>query len=211
MRTVATLLVAISFAAPLHAQNVDDPDRVVSGGGNFPAGWEARVDRDQPATDVVFVATDGGFRATMGPAAVFYNPEWGQSGEYEVSARFTQVTAPTHPEAYGIVLGGNDLAGEGQQYTYFLVRGTGEYFIANRDGADRTIEVNWTSDEAVTPQDDSGRQVNVLGARVTDSEVVFLANGNEVARMPKGEVFADGIFGFRVNHNLDVEIDQVSR
>lgn len=211
MRTPAILLAAIALAVPLHGQNVDDPDRVVTGGGDFPAGWDARVDRDQPATDVVFVATGDGFRATMGPAAVFYNAAWEQSGDYEIGARFTQVTAPTHPEAYGIAIGGSDLAGPGQQYTYFLVRGTGEYFIANRDGDDRTIEVAWAPHDAVRPQDDAGRQVNELSVRAAGSDVLFLANGTEVARLPRDQVFSEGIFGFRINHNLDVEIDQVRR
>ena len=64
---------------------------------------------------------------------------------------------------------------------------------------------------AVKAQDEAGKQTNVLGARVQGDDVIFTVNGTEVARRPKSEIEADGIFGFRVNHNLDVHIDQVTR
>lgn len=213
MRKIFVAFAALLLAVPAAAQQraSADPDNAVKGGGVFPAGWSARVDRDQPAARVVFTTMGDGFHAIMGPAAVFYNPAWTKAGDYAVSTRFTQTKAPVHAEAYGIVLGGSDLAGAGQAYTYFLVRGTGQYFIATRKGAERTVLVNWTPNEAVQKQDAAGKQVNVLGARVAGDEVIFTVNGTEVARRPKSEVATDGIFGFRVNHNLDVHIDQVKR
>ena len=214
MRRFFTTLAIFALASPLSAQQRadTDPDDRVTGGGNFPAGWQARVDRDQPATDVRFMAMGDGFHATMGPAAVFYRTDWDMSsGDYAVSARFSQLKAPAHPEAYGIAIGGRDLAGPGQEYTYFLVRGTGEYFIATRKGEERTVQTNWTAHSAIQKQDAAGRQANVLGARVAGNDVIFTVNGQEVARKPRTEVSTDGIFGFRVNHNLDVHIDQITR
>lgn len=203
MRAPILVLAALLVAAPAATQQAT--------GGTFPDGWSARVDRDQPVEGVTFVTMGDGYHATMGPAAVLYNSDWAHSGDYEVSARFTQTTAPAHPESYGIVIGGTDLDGPDQRYTYFLVRGNGQYFIATREGAERTIVVPWTAHDAVNAQDDAGRQTNVLGASVAGDEVVFTVNGTEVARRPKSEVATDGVFGFRVNHRLDVHIDQVSR
>lgn len=211
MRTLLLALATVSLAVPASAQqaaNNNDPDRVVQG-GQLPAGWSARVDRDQPAERVKFVSMGTGFHATMGPAAVFYNPSMKKSGNYKVSASFTQTKAPTHPEAYGIVLGGNALDGADQAYSYFLVRGNGQYFIATRKGSTVTKVVNWTAHDAVKKQDAAGKQSNVLGAEVRGNDVIFTVNGTEVARRPKGEVLTDGLFGFRINHNLDVHIDQV--
>lgn len=211
MRTLLLALATVSLAVPASAQqaaNNNDPDRVVQG-GQLPAGWSARVDRDQPAERVKFVSMGTGFHATMGPAAVFYNPSMKKSGNYKVSASFTQTKAPTHPEAYGIVLGGNALDGADQAYSYFLVRGNGQYFIATRKGSAVTKVVNWTAHDAVKKQDAAGKQSNVLGAEVRGNDVIFTVNGTEVARRPKGEVLTDGLFGFRINHNLDVHIDQV--
>lgn len=205
-----TLLVLL-FAHPAAAQ-VGDPaasEAEEVRGGEFPEGWEARVDRDQPSDDVIFQTMGEGFHATTGPAAVFYNNEWNRSGDYEFSSRFIQTTAPEHPEAYGIVIGGSDLGGPDQAYTYFLVRNTGEYFIANREGDDRTIVVNWTAHEAIEEQDENGRQINVLGARAEGDEVVFTANGIEIDRRPRSEIRADGLVGYRINHRLDVHIDPI--
>jgi hypothetical protein len=148
----------------------------------------------------------------MGPAAVFYNDDWKEKGDFEVSASFTQTKAPTHPEAYGIVIGGDDLDEPDQEYTYFLVRGTGQYFLARREGAERKVLVNWTDNDAVNKQDPStGKATNVLGARVVGDAVIFTVNGTEVGRGTTSEIKPDGIFGFRVNHNLDVHIDAVKK
>lgn len=207
MRTAIFSLAAVLAAAPAAAQQPATP----ADSSRLPAGWSVRVDRDRPADDVVFTTMGDGFHATTGPAAVFYNPGWTRSGDYQAAARFTQTRAPAHPEAYGIVIGGSDLDAPDQAYSYFLVRGTGEYFIATRTGAERAVVVPWTAHDAIAPQDEQGRQVNLLGVRVDGDEVVFTANGREVARRPAREVRTDGLFGFRVNHLLDVHIDRVSR
>jgi hypothetical protein len=180
--------------------------------GEFPDGWNVRVDRDQPADDIMFHAMEDHFHARTGPAAVFYRDDWAHTGNYALSARFRQNRAPQHPEAYGLVIGGRDLAGAGQTYSYFLVRGTGEYFIATRDGAERTIVTGWTRHDAIRPQDaDSGVQTNVLGVRVEGNDVVFTVNGTEVESRPRAGLHTDGVAGFRINHRLDVRIDELQR
>lgn len=202
MRTSILLMAALAGTAiPAAGQQAQ--------GGDFPDGWDARVDRDQPAEGVVFTTMGDGFHATTGPAAVLYNTDWTRSGDYTVLARLTQTRAPEHPESYGIVIGGSDLDGSDQTYSYFLVRGTGEYFIATRRGDERVIVVPWTAHDAVRPQNRAGAQTNMLGASVEGNQVVFTVNGREVARRPKSEIATDGIFGFRVNHQLDVHIDPI--
>lgn len=213
--TAAMLLIAVSATAQeTHHQHADHAEHHTPGATaeRLPEGWHVRVDRDQVADDIMFHAMDDHFHVRTGPAGVFYNPEWEHAGEYTYSARFRQNTAPTHPESYGLVIGGTSLDSPDQAYTYLLVRGTGEYFIASRTGEERTIHVPWTAHEAVNAQDDdSGVQLNELAAAVGTSEVAFLVNGEVVARLPHAEIQADGIAGFRVNHRLDVRIDQVRR
>jgi hypothetical protein len=214
MRTLIALASALLFAAPLSAQHMDmDPDNghAMPGGGVFPAGWQARVDHGAPANQVVFQAAGSGFHATMGPAAVFYNPAWKESGDYQVSARFTQNKAPTHPEAYGIVIGGSDLGGADQQYSYFEVRGTGEYYIANRKGDTVTKIVPWTANPAIQKQNADGVAANVLGVQVKGNDVLFTVNGTQVASVPKSQLQTDGTFALRNNHHLHVNVDQVKR
>lgn len=215
MRALLATFAALLAAAPVAAQQSaahahHDPDDKVQGAA-LPAGWHARTDRDQPLDQVKFVSMGTGFHATLGPAAVFYNPQWSKSGDYQVAARFVQTKAPRHPEAYGIVIGGSKLDAPEQAYSYFLVRGTGEYFIATRKGADRTKLVDWTAHPAIQKQDAEGKQNNVLGAKVQGDQVIFTVNGTEVARRPKSEILTNGVFGFRINHNLDVHVEPVTR
>ena len=188
----------------------NDPDRVVSAGGKFPAGWSARPDRG-PADQIVFTEAGNAFRFTMGPAATFSNPAWTKSGDYKFSARVGQTKAPTHPVSYGLMIGGTALAGDNPVYTYFLVRNQGEYFIANREGAQRPVVVDWTANPVINKQAADGKQSNVLGIQAQGADVIFIVNGTEVTRLPKSKLHTDGLIGFRVGHNIDVQIDQVSR
>ncbi len=209
MRLLLASLTLALAAAPLQAQQSrnSDPDNLVKPAGAMPAGWQARTDRNAPVSGLSFVTAGKGFHATMGPAAVLYNPANAKSGNYKVAYTFTQTKAPAHPEAYGLVLGGSNLAGANQAYSYFLVRGTGEYFIATRKGDQRTVIQNWIANPAIKKQDAAGAQTNVIGAEVRGNEVIFTVNNTEIARRPKNEILTDGIVGFRVNHNLDVHIE----
>jgi hypothetical protein len=210
MRLLLASLTLALAAAPLAAQQPrnSDPDNVVKPAGAMPAGWHARTDRNAPVDQLSFVTMGRGFHAVMGPAAVFYNPAQTRSGNYKVAYTFTQTKAPAHPEAYGLVIGGSDLAGPNQAYSYFLVRGGGEYFLATRKGDQRTVIQNWVANPAIKKQDaTTGVQTNVLGAEVRGNEVIFTVNNVEIARRPKNEFLTDGLVGFRINHNLDVHVE----
>lgn len=218
MRTFVAAAAALLAASPLPAQQHGEHQHADTAAahehrmGELPEGWSVRTDRDQPTEQIMFHAMQGHFHARTGPAAVFFNPAWSHTGDYSFSARFRQNRAPNHPEAYGLVIGGSGLDGPDQTYTYFLVRGTGEYFIAERRGAERNVLVNWTAQDAITRQDpQSGQQTNVLAVRVSGDQVIFSVNGAEVARLPRAEIRTEGIAGFRINHHLDVRIDQVER
>jgi hypothetical protein len=46
---------------------------------------------------------------------------------------------------------------------------------------------------------------------VQGDNVIFTVNGTEMTRLPKSKVHADGLYGFRIGHNLDVDLDQMKR
>jgi hypothetical protein len=199
------------FGPAVFAQSGADPDRAVTGNGKFPAGWSVRPDRGT-ADQIVFTQTGDVYHFTMGSAGTFYNSAWTKTGDRKFSARLTQKAAPSHPISYGLMFGGSSLAGDMQTYSYFLVRNQGEYFVANREGNARPITViNWTANPAIVKQGTDGRQTNTLGMQVQGDNVIFTVNGTEVARLPKSKVHTDGLYGFRIGHNLDVDVDQVSR
>ena len=204
--SAALLLVGGGLAA-----QQSDPDRSVAGGGVFPAGWNVRTERNAPAAQVKFLAMGGGFHATMGPAAIMWRDADVATGNYHTVATFSQTKAPAHPEAYGLIIGGQHLADSAQSYTYFLVRGQGEYSIRRRAGyANRpTAVVEWTANAAVHKADSAGAATNELAVLIKDGKASFTVNGTEVYSTAAANVDASGIVGYRVNHNLDVHLSAI--
>jgi hypothetical protein len=189
----------------------NDPDRRIIRGGKVPTGWSVRPDRGTP-DQINFTLVGDIFRFEMGPAGTFYRADWSTSGDYQFSARLTQTKAPTHPISYGLMFGGTNLGGDSQTYSYFLVHNRGEYYIANREGNQRPVTVvNWTAHPAIVKEGSDGRQTNTLGVQVQGDKVIFTVNRTEVTRLPKSKLHTDGMYALRIGHNLDVDVDQVSR
>src|SRR5437762_5464949 len=185
-----------------------DPDKMVQGGGKLPAGWQARLDSANAKFEgVKFEATGAGFHVTSGPAGIYYKPDQKTSGTYETHATFTQLEPAAHPEAYGLIIGGADLQGENQKYTYFLIRQDGKFLIKRRDGAATPNVMSWTDNGAIKKADASGKMTNALSVEVAADKVRFLVNGTEVAAQPKTQVETSGITGLRINHNLNVQVE----
>ncbi|HSJ65198.1 MAG TPA: multicopper oxidase domain-containing protein [Gemmatimonadaceae bacterium] len=186
------------------------PARVGAGGIAFATqvpGWTARLDAPGEPSTVAFRAMGDGFHATMGPAAVLFNPSISASGAYRVGAVFSQSKATPHPEAYGLVVGGKDLDRDEQDYLYFLVRQDGKFLVKHRAGAETHTIVDWTAHDAVRSVDASGKTTNALAVESLPDAVRFLANGMEVTRLPRSAMLkTDGMVGLRINHNLDVHI-----
>lgn len=220
MRKLLIALGALALAAPAAAQQhqhgqhhqgqaaeqTQKPDHAA-----YPAGWAVRVDRDDSREQVWLMDHGNELHAATGPVgAVYYNDGWKKEGDYAYSVRFRQPKASQHPEGYGLVIGGNALDAPEQRYSYFLIRQTGEYFIADRKGTERTRVVDWTPHAAIDKVSESGAE-NVLRVEVKGSDVVFSVNGQEVARRPKSELSTDGTLGLRVNHRLELFVDRIER
>ena len=177
------------------------------GGGVTMDGWQARTDSGRAdVNDLSFRSMGGGFHVTTGPHAIFWNPSNTGSGAYTLSATFTQTKASSHPNSFGLFLGGRDLDGDGQRYTYFLIRETGEFLIKQRIGADtEDLTSGWAAHSAVNALD-GGRMTNTISVAVDASNVRFLSNGTELASLPKADLSVDGIAGVRFSHQLDVHV-----
>ena len=175
-------------------------------------GWEHRLDFGGDVNEVLSFQTMGtGVHVTTEGAgfAVFWQPESTASGDFTISATFTQMEPSPHPNAYGLFLGGDDLAGEGQRYTYFVLRQGGMFLIKKRIGEDLPILVDWTAHDAVNDLDDQGSSTNKLAVEAAGDTVRFLVNDTEVATEPRSAVDTDGITGLRVTHLLNVHIDDI--
>jgi len=86
----------------------------------------------------------------------------------------------------------------------------GTWLIKRREGDASTQNVaDKTASDAVKKPDGSGKSTNVLEMRVTANRIDYLVNGTTVHTTPRTGLTAktDGIYGIRVNHQLEVHID----
>jgi hypothetical protein len=179
-----------------------------------PKGWMVRADSSTSASDpdgagaIKFTTMGSGFHAVNPQAAVYWNPANTATGSYTVKGTFTLLKPSGHTNYYGIVFGGSDLDKATQAYTYFLVAQDGSWLIKKRAGDANTSNVQAkTMNDAVKKPGADGKSTNALEVRVGADKVDFVVNGTVVHSMPKSGVKTDGIYGIRVNHLLDVQID----
>lgn len=194
------------------AEVTEDPDIAPEGEATaLPSGYEVRLDQpDATADEYRVTSSDGEMQVETGPAGILYrSDDEVASGDYTVSATFTEVGAPAnHREAFGLIFGGRDLQAEGRAYSYFLVRADGQYLIKRRSGEETPdVTDGWQESDAVNAAAEGGDVTNELTVEVEGDQVRFLVNGTEVETRPASELDTHGIAGVRVNHNLNVRVE----
>jgi hypothetical protein len=201
-RYLSAAAIALLAVAPLVAQS--------------PAGWKLRADRSTSASDpdaagnIKFMTMGKGFHATNPQAAVYWNPANTATGAYTVKGTFTLMKPSGHTNYYGLVFGGSDLEGPNQNYLYFLVAQDGTWLVKRREGDASTKDVAAkAASDAVKKPDATGKSTNALEVRVGADKIDYVVNGTTVHTTPKTGLTAktDGIYGIRVNHQLEVHID----
>jgi hypothetical protein len=188
-----------------------DKDRPVKGGGTLPSGWVARPDAGGDTKNIKFVTMEPGYHLTLGPATILYREQDRVSVPFHTLAKFHQMKKLEHAEGYGLFLGGEALDGNGQRYTYFLVRGDGKYIIKRRQGENTSeITKGWTAHPAINKVGADGKATNLLevDAKKDPTKVSFKVNGTDVHTAEPKSLDLKGIVGLRVNHNLDVHIEE---
>lgn len=199
-KVLAALTLALLPALPASAQDLERPE-----------GWNVRFD-DASATEAeldMFVTMPPGWHVTTGPAAIFWSPSNRISGDFRAEMEVFLFDPQGRREAFGIFVGGQDLESPDQEYTYFLLRDGGQYIIKRREGAEAPTVRPWTDHQAVNAYADRGDDssvLNVLTIEARGDTVRFLVNDAEVASLPRSEVPVDGVYGFRVNHALNVHV-----
>jgi len=208
--SLAGVVVLAACAAPASAQH--QGHGAEQGGSLHHAladGWHARLDRPA-AAGPEFTTMPPGWHVTSGPSGILYHPERTASGTYRVDSKIHLFDPGERREAFGIFIGGQDLDGDGQRYTYFLLRRDGRYLIKTRNGAETGVLSDWTEHAAVrsweSRAEGDATVENDLAIDVGTDEVAFLVNGQEVARLPRAQVDTDGVVGLRVNHGLNLHV-----
>jgi hypothetical protein len=203
LRSLPRLALFLALAAPLAAQ--------------APAGLKVRVDQSTNAQDpddtpeLKVAAMGKGFHVVGGPAGTFWDPKNTVSGNYTVRATFNLMQPSNHTNYYGLVIGGTDLEGPNQTYTYFIVAQNGQFQIRTRTGA-QAASVHpagrgGSAHDIIQKPGANGQSANTLEVRVAGDTVSYVINGTVVHTTPKSAVKTDGIVGVRVNHMLNVHVD----
>ena len=200
-RSLSIAALALLAAAPLAAQS--------------PADWKLRIDRSASASDpdaagnIKFVTMGTGFHATNPQAAVYWNPANTIAGNYTLQGIFTLMRPSSHTNYYGLVFGGSNLDGAAQSYLYFLVGQDGTWLLKRREGGSTRDVSGYAPNSAVKEPDASGKSTNALEVRLQADKIDYVVNGTVVHSTPKTGLTAktDGIYGFRINHLLEVHVD----
>ena len=212
--TVLTGILAVSCAAEPEPVEPPAPEPPAA---EAPAGeWQVRIDESQSATDpddtpdIEFTPMGAaGFQYVGGPAGTLWMPGQTASGDYTLSAAFTQNEPASHTTFYGLIFGGSDLGDPTQRYLYFQVAQNGTFLIKERTGDEtEDLEGGETEHAAVQTPPEGGSAVNALEVRVAGDTVSYVVNDTVVHTTPRTGVFAatDGVVGARVNHVLDVTV-----
>ena len=220
MRLSSVALAAAVAATPtLPAPGLaQDADRTVKGGISVD-GWQGRVDRraasrGSSVADSKFAPEGNGFRLSIGPAAVYWNPANVARGNYAVKATFTEhKMEASHPHSYGIFIGGTDLTSDTEKLLYCIVYGNGTYSVKTFHGAKVTTLVDREKHSALKQAGASGESTNEIGWRVDGDNVACVVNGTAVKTFAKSDVIGpekltstDGVYGIRVSHNLELTV-----
>jgi hypothetical protein len=205
-------LIAAVLGSPLAAQG--DPTTKIAGSGKLPAGWHNRFDQAGSTLAQVDVKQAGtALQFRTGPAAIYWNTKDVATGAFTVSAIFNQKKSMQH-EAYGLFVGGQNLSDPTQNYLYFVVKpNTGQYLISHRNGnaPPRAIVPLTVSDAINRDAPGTGAATNAVAIRVAKDSVHFYINGKEVRTYAKSGLSGaptEGLVGLRINHNLDITVEQ---
>jgi hypothetical protein len=214
MRRLAALLLTLATPTLLRAQEHQHDHGAapkIENGGVFPAGWSVRPDDGGKPAEVSLAAMAPGWHLITATSGIMYRAQDAARGSYEVSAKIHLFPGSgASEEAFGLFLGGSDLAGPGQRYTYFLIRGDGKFKIKRRSGASATdVTRDWLSSPAIVKTKADGPVANTLSIVAGKDKVSFRVNGQEVYSAPGASVDTDGIAGLRVNHNLSLHVESL--
>ena len=179
-----------------------------------PADWKWRTDSpsevtqslDPAASQMTFVAMPPGWHITTGPGALLYHPGYQVSGNFAVEAEIFLFPGDSQEE-YGIFLAGKNLGpAERPSYLGFVARRDGMGAI--RRGSGEPI-VDWKANDAIAPHPGKDTVKNVLRVDASPTEIVFTANGKEVARIAREGTSLDGYVGFRIGRSMNVHASRL--
>lgn len=167
-----------------------------------PEGWEVRAER--------FVAMPPGFHITTSPSVLLYHPEARAEGEFEVVTDGFMFQGES-PHAYGLFVGGRNLADDGATWISFEIAPDGTWVVRRREF--RGQEQGFTVVDLAGPEpgpigvpgeEDTAR--NAIAIVAGSDRVEFRINDETVTTLPRADIDVDGVTGFRVGAGLNLHL-----
>lgn len=167
-----------------------------------PDGWEVRAER--------FVAMPPGFHVTTSPSVLLFHPEARAEGEFEV-ATDGFVFRGDSPHAYGLFVGGRDLADDEATWISFEIALDGTWVVRRREyrGQEQGFEVVDLAGPAPGPIAVPGEEQtarNAIAVVAGLDRVEFRINEETVTTLPRAELDVNGVTGFRVGTGLNLHL-----
>ena len=139
--------------------------------------------------DLYLVTMTPGYHVTTGPAMIAWHPDSVATGDFRIESETFLFDPQGRREAFGFFIGGSDLQGPDQRYTYFLLREGGEFLVKSRAGGETPVVHNWTAHPSIvsyaTKPEGSATAKNVLVLEAAGDELSFSVNGEEVWSGPR--------------------------
>ncbi|HJR58030.1 MAG TPA: hypothetical protein VJ813_01475 [Vicinamibacterales bacterium] len=219
--TIVAGIAALALSAPAAAQ---DADRSVKGGGIMVKGWQGKVDagaakKGQTINDSKFEEKAGAFHIQAGSASTYWNPANTATGDYTVSATFTEPKmAAGHPHPYGLFIGGSQLDTDQPTYVYCVAYGTGEALVRGFVNGKVMDFSKRQANAAVAKAAEGGKVTQNIAWTVKGNRAECSINGTVVAGFDKSELVGadklastDGIYGIRAAHNVDIVVSNFGK
>lgn len=217
MRLSVLFLVSLS----LLAQNPSDTSRKIEGGGIQAPGWKGSVDpgAQDSVADAKLTQEGDTFHITTGPAVTYWNPENTASGNYTVSATFTEpkfMNLNSHPHPYGIMIAGNEMGTPQQTELYCAAYGSGNFIV--RGFGPQPFQMNGRREaNAAIHKAKPGESVTQeIAMSVNGDKVTCSINGTVVGTYDKSALVGagklkslDGIYGIRAAHNTELTVSNL--
>ena len=198
------------------AQEAQDADRKVAGGGVTVPGWKGKEDTGNKqgltVKDSKLAPEGKGFRLMTGPAGLYWSDKNTAKGDYSVKATFTEAKQSfSHPHPYGVFIGGESLDSGTGNALYCVAYRNGNYIIRGFSGGKRfDVVAKPVPNDAVHKAAAEAEVVQEVGWNVKGDSVECVINGTSVWKGTKADVTGpgkltstDGIAGIRVSHNSD--------
>jgi hypothetical protein len=221
-RTLQLASIALVVTGVVFAQESPDTNRKVAGGGITVPGWQGKIDADaekagQTVNDAKLTSEGKTLLVTTGPAITYWNPKNVATGDYTVSATFTEpkfMNLNSHPHPYGIVIAGNDLGTAQQSYVYCAAYGSGNFIVRGFGPDAFQLNGRREANDAVHKAAAVGQPVTQeIAMQVKGDKVSCIINGTVVKTFEKTDLVTpgklkstDGVYGVRFAHNTDATV-----